>query len=128
MKRVVLLAAAVAVVALTAAPALAQRQRGGFGGGAMLLGQKSVQEELKLSEDQKKKVTEITAKFQGLGALSQDERRQKVEEITKEVNQFIKDDLKPEQGKRLKQIGLQFSGVAASLSKWNSKLLACSNE
>ena len=35
---------------------------GGFGGGASLLAQKSVQEELKLSEDQIKKVDEFLAK------------------------------------------------------------------
>jgi len=99
-----------------ASPALAQRQRRGGGGGrgmssAMLLGQKSVQEELKLSEDQVKKLQEFQTsqreKFQGLRDLSEDERRQKFQELAKESEKVVDETLKPEQKKRLKQISLQ---------------------
>src|SRR6266511_2221757 len=54
-----------AVVALFAAPATAQRQPrpgGGFGGFGNLLTNKSVQEELKITDDQKKKLEEVTKK------------------------------------------------------------------
>jgi Spy/CpxP family protein refolding chaperone len=108
-----------AVVAMAASPALAQerqRQRqgggfGGFGGGVMLLGQKSVQEELKLSEDQVKKIQDLQAKqreaFQGFGDLSQEERRTKMQELNKANNEAVAKILKPEQVKRFKEISLQ---------------------
>jgi len=101
-----------------ASPALAQRQRRGGGGAggpgmssSMLLGQKSVQEDLKLSEDQVKKLQEFQTsqreKFRGLRDLSEDERRQKFQELSKEGQKVVDETLQPEQKKRLKQIGLQ---------------------
>jgi Spy/CpxP family protein refolding chaperone len=119
-----------AVVALAASPALAQRQQrgggqppggrfgGGFGGGPlMLLGQKSVQEELKLTEDQIKQVTDATAKQrearQGLRDLSQEERTKKMQELNKEGEKVVQDVLKPDQAKRLHQIVLQQQGARA---------------
>lgn len=107
---------AAAVVAMAVGPALAQQQRGrgfgGFGGGTLfLLTQKSVQEELKLSDEQVKKATELQEKqreaFQGLRDLSQEERRTKMQEMTKTQNEAIAKLLKPEQLKRAKQIALQ---------------------
>jgi len=107
---------AAAVAAMAVSPVLAQQRQRGFGGfGGMgtllLLGQKSVQEELKLSDEQVKKVTELQEKqresFQGLRDLSQEERRTKMQEITKTQNEALAKILKPEQLKRAKQIALQ---------------------
>jgi Spy/CpxP family protein refolding chaperone len=127
MKRLMQITLVAAVVAMTAGSALAQqrqRQRpgggfGGFGGGMMfLLGQKSVQEELKLSEEQTKKIQELSAKqresFQGLRDLSQEERRTKMEELGKANQKAIAEILKPEQMKRARQISLQQPGAIAN--------------
>jgi Spy/CpxP family protein refolding chaperone len=125
-----------AVVAMAASPALAQAQQrqrqgggfGGFGGGVMfLLGQKSVQEELKLSDEQVKQVKELTDKqreaFQGLRDLSQEERRTKIQELGKSNNEAIAKMLKPQQLKRVKQIALQRQGAAAVNNEEVSKAL-----
>ncbi len=122
---------AAAVVGLLAGPALAQqgRFRGGFGGGAfgggMLLGNKSVQEELKLAKEQVDKAQEELQKirekqkeaFAKLRDLSQEERQEKFQEFSKtataETNRIAAAILKPEQLKRFKQIELQQRGYQA---------------
>ena len=108
------------VVGLLAAPAPAQRAGAGLlrqMPGIMLLGQKSVQDELKLSEDQVKKVNEGTLKmfgeFAGLRQLSQEEQQKKMKELREESDKAVADILKPEQAKRFKQIHLQQLGVMA---------------
>lgn len=112
---------ALAVVVLIGSPALAQRQRpqrqgfGGFSGMTgdltFLLGQKSVQDELKLAEDQTKKVTELAEKrresFRDFRNLTPEERRKKFEERAKSAEKEVGEILKPEQLQRLKQIALQ---------------------
>jgi Spy/CpxP family protein refolding chaperone len=118
MKRLVPLALALAVVAFAATAAQAQGGRPGFGGGTLfLLTQKSVQEELKMSEDQVKKVTELEAKqreaFQGLRDLSREERQKKFQEMAKENEKAIGEILKEDQLKRVKQISLQQQGLRA---------------
>ena len=111
------------LVALATTPALAQRQ-GGRGGGRgrgpnplMLLTQKSVQQDLKLSSDQVQKIDDLGAKqresFQGLRDLSRDERRQKMQELTKQNEQAVAGILNPDQTKRLHQIMLQLRGAGA---------------
>lgn len=116
MKRLMQVSLAAAVVALAVSPALAQQQRrggfGGFGGGAIfLLGQKSVQEELKMSNEQVSKIKELSEKqreaFQGLRDLSQEERRTKMQDLAKANDKAVNEILKPEQLKRIKQISLQ---------------------
>jgi Spy/CpxP family protein refolding chaperone len=121
MKRLMHIAWAAAVVAIAVCPAWAQeqqRQRGGgrgfgaFGAGTLyLLGQKSVQEELKLSDEQVKKVTELQEKqreaFQGLRDLSPEERQTKMQEIAKAQNEALAKVLDAKQLKRAKQIALQ---------------------
>jgi Spy/CpxP family protein refolding chaperone len=121
MKRLMQVTLVAAVVVMAASPVLAQQRRGqgggggrgfgGLGGGVMLLGQKSVQEELKLSDDQAKQVKELVDKqreaFQGFGDLSQEERRTKMQEMAKTNNEAVAKILKPEQAKRFKQIALQ---------------------
>jgi Spy/CpxP family protein refolding chaperone len=123
---------ALAVFGLLVAPALAQRPGGfgfGFGGpqaGPALLLNKSVQDELKLSDEVKSKLTKINEKqnekrreaFQSAAGDFEKirEEMQKIGEATnKEVTQIIDKDLKPEQAKRFKQIKVQVAGVQAFL-------------
>jgi Spy/CpxP family protein refolding chaperone len=117
------------VVALLASPALAQGQGRGFGrGGATLAGllaNASVQKELKLDDQQTEKAKELAEKtreesrekFQGLQDLSQEERRTKMLDINKEINdstlKAVGAFLKPEQVTRLKQISYQQRGLQA---------------
>jgi Spy/CpxP family protein refolding chaperone len=121
MKRFTRIVVAFALIALMAVPALAQRRprRGGGGGmsGFMLLSQKSVQEDLKLSDDQVKQLKEAGEKMQkefaGLRDLSREERGKKFEELRKEGDKTVAKVLDKKQAKRLKQIGLQLQGSMA---------------
>jgi hypothetical protein len=120
MQRLVRLVLAAAAVALVASPVLAQRgPRGGMMRmpGLMLLTQKSVQEDLKLSEDQVKKLSEAARKqFEAFGKLQEvDEadRPKKMEEIRKEGRKAVADILSKEQTKRLGEIRLQVERAAA---------------
>jgi len=117
------------LVALVAGPAAAQGQGRGFGRGggslAGLLGNASVQKELKLDDDQttKAKATadklngEAREKFTGLQDLPQEERREKMMAINHEINEAtlkaVGEYLKPEQITRLKQISYQRRGAQA---------------
>lgn len=121
MKRLGPITLALAVMMLASSPALAQ-QRGQFAGGfgvspLMLLGQKSVQDELKLSGDQVKKVQELTEKqrdaFRDFQNLDQDERRKKMQEMAQSNQKAIGTILKEGQLKRLKQITWQQQGSGA---------------
>jgi hypothetical protein len=114
-------ALAAAVVALVASPALAQR-RGGRGQGQritslLLLGNESVQKDLKLSDDQIKDVKAAAKKAQearqGLQDLDREERTKKIQEIAKESDKAVTKILKDDQKKRLKQISLQVQGARA---------------
>jgi hypothetical protein len=82
-------------------------------GAAQLLTQKSVQEELKLSEDQIKEITAFNQKQaearRGLRDLDQEERQKKTREMVQEAQKTMAKILKPEQSKRLQQISLQVS-------------------
>jgi hypothetical protein len=99
---------AVALGILAASPALAQRQRGPGGGGtAMYVGAKSVQEELKLSEDDAKKITDE------LGKMGSD---LKPEERAEKTAKILSDNLKPEQLKRLHQIMWQREGLGRAIN------------
>ncbi len=92
---------------------------GGMGGGANLLTNKSVQQELKLSEEQVEKVTKaataigekMNEKRQGMQDLAQDERQAKMAEINKETTAEVKKTTEaifsPAQAKRFEQIRLQ---------------------
>ena len=131
------------VAALIASPVFAQGRggRGGFGGGAaMLVNNEAVQKELKLSEEEvtkaKEAVQEITEKFREemtkARDLEGDEQRQKMREIMtkqgEETNAALAKVLKPEQVKRLKQIGVQQMGVMAFTSPDVSKVLKLTDE
>jgi Spy/CpxP family protein refolding chaperone len=111
---------ALVVAGLLAAPALAQRG-GGFGGGpGMLLTNKGVQKELKLSDEQIAKVEEYSkktrAKMQEVfkeAAGDREKMQAAFKELAQETDKFIKDNLNPEQAKRLTQIQRQQMGVGA---------------
>jgi Spy/CpxP family protein refolding chaperone len=109
-------------LALMAAPAWAQGQGrgfgGGMGGGAMLLSNKSVQKELKVSDEQAEKLntlaTETMAKNrERLQGLQGEERQSKMREARAELDKSLDGLLKPEQVKRFKQIEIQVGGFMA---------------
>jgi Spy/CpxP family protein refolding chaperone len=129
----------VAILAMACGVVLAQQQRqrgggpGGFGGGVLfLLGQESVQKELKLTDEQNKKIKELTDKqresFQGLRDLSQEDRRAKMQETAKANDKAIGAILKPEQLKRAKQIALQQQGAGALRNEAVAQALKISEE
>jgi hypothetical protein len=108
-KTVSLFAVAVVALALVTSTTLAQQQRqrggGGFGPG-QYLGAKSVQEELKLSEDDAKKVTD---------ALRGIDRMATPEERAEKTKKILADNLKDDQIKRLNQIMWQKGGLGTAL-------------
>jgi hypothetical protein len=122
------------LTAALAVPALAQQPgRGmgrGFGGPLFLLQNKSVQEELKLTGDQIAKVTELQTKqkeaMAKLQDLSQEERKEKGAELRKQFGEMatalVKDTLKPEQAKRLKEITYQQAGLMNQEAQTELKL------
>jgi Spy/CpxP family protein refolding chaperone len=127
------LALAAGVLILAASPVAAQGPRGGFRPSPlMLLGQKSVQEELKLTPDQIQKVEAAAEKqresFQGFRDLSEEERTKKFQEMTKENEKFVAENLKPEQAKRLNQISLQRQGAGALADEKVAKELNLTDE
>jgi Spy/CpxP family protein refolding chaperone len=81
----------------------------------ILLRQKSVRQDLGLTPDHTSKIFEFTAKQYDAAReavkLGQDERRQKFEALKQENEQFLKENLTPEQRKRLDQITLQVVGL-----------------
>lgn len=121
MKRLAVRVAPAIVLVLVVAPLVAQQQRGrGFGGGGggvgALLTNKSVQEELKVTDDQKEKLVsalkEVREKFgKDLQEAFKDKNREKSQEIAKamsaETNKLVEKTLKPDQVKRLNQIEVQ---------------------
>jgi Spy/CpxP family protein refolding chaperone len=130
MRSAALRALAAGAAILLAYPALAQFQpggggRGGFGRGpgndpAMLLLNKSVQDELKLTDAQKadlgkvqEKMTAAFGKARESGDFAKGkEIMQSVgEEVKKDLDKWKEASLKPDQSKRLQQIHLQRAGV-----------------
>lgn len=134
------LAVAAAVVAMTSQLTMAQneggRGRGGrfggmgmFGGGlGGLIAMKEVQAELKLSEEDAKKIADKLAEFRpqrGEGGgnfreMSEEERaklreegRKRMEELGKKVEETLKANLTEDQMTRLKELRLQREGVAS---------------
>ncbi len=127
-----IMVAAVAIVAgvVFANPALAQqRGAGGFGGRAAqggdvvrILAMEPVQKELKLTEAQvtaaREAGDELRSTFAGLRDLSQEERREKMQEFetkTKELRNKVEATLDTAQKERLKQLVLQRRGAFGAL-------------
>jgi Spy/CpxP family protein refolding chaperone len=81
----------------------------------LLLRQKSVQEELKLTPEVTKKILEFTnkeyAEFQKAQKLSKQKRLNRIEELEQKNKKFLKDNLTEAQRKRLDQIRLQVTGL-----------------
>jgi Spy/CpxP family protein refolding chaperone len=82
----------------------------------LLLRQKSVQKELKLSDETAKKVMEFTNKEsdeygKALKDLKDKERDAKFEELEKANEKFLQENLSADQRKRLEQITLQVTGL-----------------
>ena len=136
----------VGVAALIASPVMAQggrgQGRGGFGGGGpgQLINMEPVQKELKLSEEQvtkaKETVTAVREKFTEerakLADLDQAERGPKMREIGEKEAEAtyteLAKDWKPEQMKRLKQLGVQRQGLQAFMSPSVEKVLKLTAE
>src|SRR5262249_36730829 len=112
---------ALALSAVIAIPALAQPPRGGgFGGGGSLLTNKSVQEELKVTEEQNTKIKEFTDKLRAEAPMrdpnaDREEQAKKFQEYRKvsgeKTDKFVKETLTEEQQKRYKQIQIQQAGL-----------------
>jgi hypothetical protein len=141
---------ALGVVALLTTPALAQRGRGMGGRGGADLGtlaqNKSVQEELKVSEDQTKKITEALTKLRedlkddyaklgggrrggGGGNNATQEERAAARKKTGEAEaKAINGILDEKQQKRLQQIRVQQQGLAALQDEETQKTLKLTDE
>ncbi len=122
MQRVCQLVAAALVMTLCASAANAQPQGGRrqmslAPSPLMLLGQKSVQDELKLTNEQITSVGNLSKKqlaaIQGAGEVEPEEREKKRAEMQKESEKAIAEMLKADQAKRLKQIHMQLQGAEA---------------
>ena len=126
MKRFVfacLLAASAVIVTTPAwsqAPGGGRRGMGGGGGfGSLmgLVGQKSVQADLKLTEDETKNVEKVAGKAReasgDLQNASPEERREKMQAIGAANEKALAEVLPAEKIKRLKQIAVQAQGVGA---------------
>ena len=93
------------------------------GGGAMLLANEDVKKDLKLSEEQVKKLEEVSKKMRdamgGMRDLSPEERREKMREMQgkmQEMNKEAMGILSADQQKRFKQIQRQAGGITAALN------------
>jgi serine/threonine protein kinase len=97
-----------------------------------LLAQKSVQEELKLSEEQVRQVKRAEEKrrdaFHKLRGLSPDEWRAKAEEFWGDPEKVLADLLRPEQVRRLRQVALQQRGSEAFADPEVARVLLLSPE
>jgi hypothetical protein len=98
----------------------------------LLLRQKSVQQELKLSAEVAAKVIEFTNRESGVyrdvAKLSGAERRAKIEELQKANQKFLEDNLTAVQHKRLEQITHQVSGLQQLNRPEVAKLLDLTEE
>jgi hypothetical protein len=98
----------------------------------ILLRQKSVQRELKLSPEVIKKVMDFTSKehdaFWEALKGSKEERREKLLKLDKEEKQFLADNLTPVQRKRLFEITLQVTGLHELTRPEAAKLLNLTEE
>jgi hypothetical protein len=115
--------------------------RGGFGGfapggSAWLLHRGDVQAELKLTEDQKGRLSAVAkadwngmrTMFEALQKVPREERAARVNEFHASLAGKRTDVLTPEQDKRLRQIALQQEGIGAILRRSNAEALALSED
>src|SRR5882672_6935476 len=111
---------AIVVLVLMLAQSVARAQ--GFfpgmrGNPLMLLGQESVQKELKLTDEQKTKIDELRQKARGrmqeIFQADEGERQAKMQALNAESRKALTTILGPEQGKRLLEIVYQQRGAMA---------------
>jgi hypothetical protein len=107
MKTLFLSLAALAALALVTSPAWAQQRQRGGGGAAMYLNAKSVQEELKLKEEDAKKIVDELGKL---------DRNLQPAERAEKTKKILSDNLKPDQVKRLNQIMWQRGGLPTAIN------------
>lgn len=117
-------ALALAATMMLAGGAFAQRGGGfGRGGGANMLRIPEVQSELKLTDEQKTKVTDALAKLQeqrqgqSFQGLSPEERQKMMADRRAAEDKQLADVLNADQMKRYHQLALQQQGVSAVLDK-----------
>jgi Spy/CpxP family protein refolding chaperone len=81
----------------------------------MLLRQKAVQQDLKITGAEARKIDEFATKqwnkVKGMKSLSEAERTRKLEAMTKENEKFLHDTLQKDQLHRLHQITMQVAGL-----------------
>ena len=138
MKKLALLMLVLSMIAVSASQAMAQR--GGRGGGGRgpggnsfsLLNQKSIQDELKLTDEQIKKAEQEAEKqrdsFAGFRDLSPEERQGKIQERLKVNQAALAEILKEDQLKRFKQIEFQQRGSQALADPEVAQALALTTE
>src|ERR1700732_5251144 len=136
MKRFTVLA--LVILGVSSSSALAQPPRGGrggqgmMGGPMMLLNQPSVQQELKISDEQKQQIHEAAAKLRqsagDLQGLDPSERQQKAQEMAREGERAASKILHRDQMKRLKEISLQVQGARAFSSPDFANALGLTDE
>jgi len=123
MKLCVRLALVACILSAIGSQGFAQQREGGrrggqgFGGGNSLLLVKSVQDDLRLTDDQIARATKVIEEqrgsFRDLQNLSQEERIAKLRERGEATQKALGEILTADQQKRLKQIGLQMRGTEA---------------
>jgi Spy/CpxP family protein refolding chaperone len=143
MRRIGTMILAAGLAALLASPAFAQGRRqpgqgfgGGFGqSGLALLANKSVKEELKITEDQTKKIDdankELRTKFQDKireAGMDREKMQAIFKERTAEGEKLAAGILTSEQGKRFKQLELQIQGFRALTNEDVQKQLKFTDE
>jgi Spy/CpxP family protein refolding chaperone len=136
MKR--LMVFALVILGVGASSALAQPPRGGRGGAGMmggpmmLLNQPSVQQELKITDEQKLQIQEAAAKLRAsagsLQGLDPSELQQKRQEMARESERTASKILHRDQMKRLKEIALQVQGARAFSNPDLAKALDLTDE
>ncbi len=137
MRRILPLALVTALAALPALAQAPQRQPGGFmrGGSTsgLLLNHKPVQQELQLSEDQIKKITDAgTKQKKAMEDLMKSEDRgaafKKLFEMAEANEKEYASILNEQQNKRLKELSLQARGASAFLDVEVGKQLGITEE
>jgi hypothetical protein len=118
MKRFLMWALVVAWVGLPSSAFAQQRGRGGFDRGSVttLLMIDEVQNELKLTAEQKEKLQSLRCSREDRAALqdlSREERQKRYEERAKKAEETIKTTLDETQQKRLQELRLQREGAEA---------------
>ncbi len=135
-------------ITILAVAVLAQAQRGGMmmGGGAanpvMILGREDVQEDLKLTDDQKEKLADYTdmqkmfpkmmSAAQEAGIAREDMRTEKGQKFFKDYQEKVRKEIEgiltPDQAKRWNEIAIQMAGNMAVTRPEIAKLVGLTDD